>query len=529
MDVPVTIIGCGPIGLAGALLLTQQGVASVIVERRSELNTHPRSRFVDTNTMELFRQLGIEDAVEATGLGPNWTAFIHWADSLAVAPFASIPSPTFHSVPGPNSPCVPVMTVQDEVEKALMTRVRADAHITVRFDTEAIAIDQSDGGTTVTVRHTETGAVEAITSYYTLGTDGPGSDTRAIIGTRLEAEPRPIHMQDVIFHADLSAQVGERKGSLLYTMPPEGVLIFQPLDGRERWRCQVSIGSPEPLTEDAIADRIRASLGVDGGVEFDILSMRMWQPTPGCVTRFASGRILLAGDAAHVSVPTGGMGNNIGFAGIRNLAWKVAAVINGTAPTSILDTYEIEHRPVALERIAFGVETTEHMGRMMVGHRTGADVAEHTARTRQYADYDHVLLGFELASDLIAPEAEPAPEPGDRTDGFTPLVRSGRRAPHVWVDANGRQSVLDWFGRGYVLLVGADGAAAEWRATVEGMADGGMPVEVRPLPAGVEPHPYRPDEVVLVRPDGIIAGRAGGDADEGERERLLSLVPGGPH
>ena len=141
-DVDVCIIGCGPIGLAGALLLSRYGVSVLLLERRSELNTHPRSRFVDTNTMELLREFGVEKAVEATGLGPDWTAYNRWSDNLSVEPYIEIPSPTFLTVSGPDSPCLPVMTVQDEVERAIMTKIVDDPNITVRFDTEVIEVTQ---------------------------------------------------------------------------------------------------------------------------------------------------------------------------------------------------------------------------------------------------------------------------------------------------------------------------------------------------------------------------------------------------
>ncbi|WP_420435418.1 FAD-dependent monooxygenase [Candidatus Poriferisocius sp.] len=523
-EVPVCIIGCGPIGLTGALLLSRHGVPSLLVERRSELNNHPRSRFVDTNTMELFREFGIEKAVEATGLGPAWTAYNRWSDTLADEPYANIPSPTFLSVPGPNSPCIPVMTVQDEVEAALMTRVVEDPMITVRFDTEAIDLAQTDDATQLTLRDTRTDERQPVTAQYTIGADGPGSGTREVIGTHLEAEPRPIHSQDVIFHADLDAYVGERKGSLLYTTNPKGLVIFQALDGRRRWRCQIVVGDENLISEEAVSDRIRAALGTEDDVGFEIISMRMWQPTPGCVTRFSQGRIFLAGDAAHVSVPTGGMGNNTGFAGIRNLAWKLAYVVRGLAPESILETYEAEHRPIAVERIDWGVSTTDYMGLMMAGRRRGEDITEHIQATHQYADYDHLLLGFEMSSDLIAPNAEPAPQLEDPKTGFTPLVRSGRRAPHVWVDADQSESVLDWYGSSYVLLVGAECSLTASQAALADLPSGGVPVAVRQLPAGISSGPYEADAWVLVRPDGIIACHgtdSGGSPDPSELPAYL--------
>ncbi|MCY3893930.1 MAG: FAD-dependent monooxygenase [Acidimicrobiaceae bacterium] len=516
IEVPVCVVGCGPIGLAGALLLSRHGVPSLLVERRSELSAHPRSRFVDTNTMELFRELGIEGAVEATGLGPDWTARIWWSDSLAAEPFATVATPTFLSVARPNSPCIPVMTVQDEVEAALMARVADDPMIRVRFDSEAIDLAQTDDAVQLTLRDTVTDEHQSVTAQYIIGADGPGSDIREVIGTRLEVEPQPVFMQDVIFHADLEAHVGQRKGSLLYATTSEGLVVFQPLDGRRRWRCQINVGDEHLISPEAASARIRVALGADDDVELAIVSMRMWQPTPGCVTRFSRGRVFLAGDAAHVSVPTGGMGNNTGFAGIRNLAWKLAYVVRGVAPASILDTYEAEHRPIAAERIAYGVSTTEHMGRMMIGHRSGDDIAEHLEATHQYADYDHVLLGFEMSSDLIAPngepppdrhdaEAQPSPSGGAASADFVPLLRSGRRAPHVWVDADRTESVLDWYGASYVLLIGSACPHAAWQAAIAGLPPGGAPVAVRRLPDHACAGPYQTDTVLLVRPDGIIA------------------------
>ncbi|MEM7276012.1 MAG: FAD-dependent monooxygenase [Actinomycetota bacterium] len=527
-EVPVCVIGCGPIGLITALLLSRHGVPVLLVERRSELNTHPRSRFVDTNTMELLREFGLEGRVTDTGLGPDWTAVIRWADNLSVPPYAEVDSPTFHSVPGPDSPCVPVMTVQDEVEQALMTKVAADPDITVHFDTEVVELSQTDEATTLVLRHTGTGKRRTVTAAYTVAADGPGSSTRAVIGAELEGSPQPIHMQDVIFPADLAAVVGERKASLLYTQPPEGVLIFQPLDGVRRWRCQVSIGQPDPLTETDIRARIMASLGTTDGVALDIVSMRMWQPTPGCATHFRRGRILLAGDAAHVSVPTGGLGNKAGFAGARNLAWKLAWVIRGLAPASILDTYDREHRPVALERIAYGVATTAVMGRMMLGHRAGDDVAEHVAGTARYADYDHVLRGFELSSELIAPNHEAVTRSNDSGAGFRPLVRNGWRAPHRWLDDARTRSVLDWFGHGYVLVLGPACLAEMWRSAITARLGPSVPVEVRRLPGGRDIGPYTEDGVVLVRPDGVIAShlaRAPDPSGPADLEAIASYLP----
>ena len=169
-----------------------------------------------------------------------------------------------------------------------------------------------------------------------------------------------MYSQDVIFDGDLSKQVGDRKGSLLYSAGPSGVTIFQPLDGVRRWRVQIFKPHEEDLSEAEIIERVSAAVG-DADIQLDIKSVGHWQPTPGCTNKFRAGRIFLAGDAAHISLPTGGMGNNIGFAGARNLAWKLAYVLRGKADDSILDSYETEMMPAAQKRIAHGVSITEGM------------------------------------------------------------------------------------------------------------------------------------------------------------------------
>ncbi len=526
-NVPVCIVGCGPIGLAGALLLSKFGVSSLLIERRSEINTHPRSRFVDTNTMELMRLLGVEKAVEATGLGPDWTAYNRWAAALTKQQIAAIPSPTFHTVPRDTSPSLPVMTCQDYVEDILLAEARADGRIELRYRTEAVEVSQDGDGTALVVRDLASGEKSTVRADYTVGTDGPHSFVRGAIGSELETAPLATFMQDVIFEADLSEYVKERKGGLLYNAMPGGMLVFQPLNGVTRWRCQIPNMADELLPEAETIDRIREAVGTDDEVPISITSTGMWRPTPGCVDALSRGRVFLAGDAAHISVPTGGMGNNIGFAGIRNLTWKIAYVLKGISPPGILDTYHVEHRPFALERIATGVQTTQSMTKIFAAFYAGADTAEAVHETRQYADYDGVLLGFELESPLIAKNAEPPPAVENRTIDFVPAVRAGRRAPHVWVDAGGGRSVLDWFGTEYVLVGGASLPADRWRDAVGRVVDAtGFPVRWRQLPDAEAP-PYAPSGLALVRPDGIVADRwsdadiAAGDAED----RLRRLLP----
>ena len=526
--VPVCIIGAGPIGMTGALLLSRLGIPTLLVERRSELNTHPRSRFVDTNTMELLREFDLEKQVEVTGLGPDWTEFNRWCNGLTKTEYARIPSPTFHTVPRDTSPCLPVMTAQDLVENELLAKIREQPNIDVRFHTEASDLEQDEAGTRLRLHSTKTGTDDVVEAEYTIGADGPGSSTRAVIGTELETDPRPVNSQDVIFHADLSKYVEGRKGALLYNTPPTGgMVVFQPLDGVRRWRCQITVPTPELISEEAAAERIRNALGTEDEISMEIVSMSMWQPTPGCTTRFSSGRVFLAGDAAHVAIPTGGMGNNSGFSGIRNLAWKLAFVLRGISPPEILLTYEEEHRPLAQDRIDAGVRIYEAMGAMMMGFISGQDITAAIEAARLYGNYDGLLMGFEMKSDLVAVDEDEPPPVDDPVIDFVPAVRSGRRAPHAWLDGDRTRSVLDCFGTAYVALLGAGVDAGRWAGCVEQLSAGGFPISAKTLPRLDDDALYANDGIVLVRPDGIIADHwRDADVPAGEEAtRLSRLLP----
>lgn len=525
IQVPVCIIGCGPIGLAGALLLAKFGVGSLIIERRGGVNTHPRSRFVDTNTMELMRFLGVEKEVEETGLGPDWTACNRWFNALTGNEIAAIPSPTFHTVPRTTSPTLPVMTCQDYVENVLLGQVFKSDLIELRYRTEAVELQESGNGVQVVIKDLEKDVEARVQAQYVLGTDGPHSFAREAIGSRMQANPRAQYSQDVIFAADLSEFVGGRKGGLLYCLTPSGVLVFQPLNGVTRWRCQIFKPDPDLLSDEETIARIREAVGDAHEVPIAITSKGMWQPTPGCVDRLHSKRVFLAGDAAHISLPTGGMGNNIGFAGIRNLAWKMAFVLKGWAAPDILDTYQVEHRPLALERIGVGVKTTECMASFIAAYYSGGDIEPGVKLTRQYGDHDGVLLGFELKSPLIAENRTPPLWAHNPTIDFVPCIRAGRRAPHIWVDEARNQSVLDWFGTQYVLVVGSHVSGARWKGAVSEISVD-FPMELRKFEqAGHDI--YDANGLALVRPDGIIADcwQDGSVAQGEEGARLMSCLP----
>ena len=528
LQTQVLIIGGGPIGLTGGLLLSKLGIKSVVVDKRGRTSTHPRSRFVDVCTLELMRELGLDEKIVATGLGPDWTQFNRWLDGLAKTEHARISSPSFYSVQRDISPTIPVMTAQDEVEAILFDAAEKDPNIDLRFNTLAFDLTQDDAQVTATLETLDSGQKTIVSAPYAIGADGVRSTTRDAIGCPLDADEMDVFFQDIIFDADFSKYVEGRKGGLLFIAHDMGPGLFQPLDGKRRWRCQIgNFPRDKKMTPEFATQWIRSAVGAGDDVPIQVKTMTEWQFMPGRTKAFRNGRVFLAGDAAHVFIPTGGLGNNTGFFGIRNLAWKLAYVIKGASPPTILDTYDEELRPVAEKRIAVGRRNAELAAPIFYAIYGNESVSDAERNCRQYADYDGVILGYELSSDLCARDPSPAPDVENAISDFVPVVRSGRRAPHSWVDEAQKKSVFDWFGTDYQLLAGANVDITPWQDRALGLADKGFPIRLRRLPQFKGQTPYDDNELVLVRPDGVIADHWGPTMDLAgqEMERLTRALP----
>ena len=524
----VLIVGGGPIGLMGSLLLSRLGVRSLVVDLRGRTSTHPRSRLLDAPTVELMREVGVEQQVIDSGLGPDWTEYNRWFDCLAGKEICRVPTPSFHSVRTDRSSSMPVMTAQDYVEAILYDRADADPNVDLRFDTTASELAQDDAGVSCTIRDNRTGRAAPVAAEYAIGADGLRSSTRAAIATTLEADFQDVFFQDVIFEADFSRHTGDRQGGLLFIAHPMGASVFQPLDGVRRWRCQIGgFDRSRKMTAEFAEKWIRSALGADPSGPIEVRTMTEWQFQPGRAGHLGKGRIFLAGDAAHVFIPTGGLGNNTGFVGIRNLAWKIAFVLRGASPASLLETYDSEHQPVAEQRVAAGARNARLSGGIFRAFYGGGDTDAAARNCRQYGEYEGLIYGYELTSELCAEDDEPAPAVDNPVRDYVPVVRSGRRAPNLWLDRGWTRSVLDWNGLGYTAALGAHVDPAPWRVCADATAATGFPIRVERLPEVDTASPYDNAEIVLMRPDGIVADHwNAADVESGdEAERLARMLP----
>jgi putative polyketide hydroxylase len=542
--VPVLIVGSGPAGLTAAILLADLGVPAVLVERNPGTTDHPRAHVVNTRTMEIFRGLGIADAVHAAGLAPEAYERILWKRTIAGEELGAL-TMDFGRVAerAAASPTRIASCAQDRVEELL--RAAAERRgCELRYGTEVVGYEQDEDGVTARLRTAD--RETTVRAAYVLAADGASSPTRRLLDVAMQGIPPLATLVGIYFEADLGRWVGNRPGLLYFLMNSSAPGIVIALDGRTRWiyhRPQLE----DRLEPEAAAAAVRLAVGVPD-LDLTIKSIRPWTMTAEVAERFRVGRVLLAGDAAHRFPPTGGFGLNTGVQDVHNLAWKLARVLAGSAPAALLDSYERERKPVAQSNTDWSVRnfmeggSAVGPGNLMATLQIeagGPDVPAVLAQLQRDidAERDHFDalgqdLGFVYEAGALVPDGTALPVVADRAAEYAPNARPGSRAPHCWLRSGAeRISTLDLFGRDFVMLA-PDGARAWIAAAAQRAGDGLRCVRIGPTGDWTDEdamwrrlYAVGTDGAVLVRPDGHVAWRASaGPAGEGEAVRRLTDV-----
>jgi 2-polyprenyl-6-methoxyphenol hydroxylase-like FAD-dependent oxidoreductase len=547
-SVPVLIVGSGPAGLTAAVLLADLGVRTLLVERNPSTTDHPRAHVVNTRSMEIFRALGIADDVHAHGIAAEAYERILWKRTIAGEELGALEMRGERVAERTAaSPTRIASCAQDHVESLL--RAAAERRgVALRYATELVAYAEDADGVTATLR--ADGIESAVRAQFVIAADGAASPTRRLLGVPMLGIPPLATLVGIYFRANLTPWIGTRPALLYFLMNTTAPGIVIALDGRERWIYH------RPELEDrldvaAATMAVRAAIGVPD-VAVAVESIRPWTMTAEVAERFRSGRIFLAGDAAHRFPPTGGFGLNTGVQDAHNLAWKLALVLAGRAPATLLDTYEAERRPVAQSNTDWSVRnfldggTAVGPGNMMATMQIeagGPDVPAVRAQLQLDIDgeRDHFDalgqdLGFVYEPGALVPDGSDLPTVADRAAEYVPNARPGSRAPHCWLRrGDERFSVLDLFGHGFALLLPE--TATGWQAAARALACPEVHV-VRIGPTGdcrddggtwSSLYGVGREGAVLVRPDGHVAWRSADRNDDPVHElaRVLTTILGG--
>ena len=511
-DVPVTIVGGGPVGLSMALALARQGVRSRVLEQKETTTDHPKARGLFPRAMEIFRQWGVEGPIRARGLPPGSDSFAV-LDGLERELGRSPPEPFRDEGPARKS-----LVAQDAVEEELVAKLAAYPEAEVHWNTRALAGEVDELGVTITAEDVKTGRTSVWRSAYMVGADGGAGFCAKLAGIAYEGPPQLAVMLNTYFRADLSAfeTMREVAGMIFtrhegYAGPPHS---FLNTNGADRWLLLERIGAraderASPATEAETIEKLRAVLR-QPGLDIRIINQAVWRLTRRIAETFREGPVFLAGDAAHRFPPTGGLGLNSGIEDVHNLAWKLAFVLQGKASERLLDSYDVERRPIANANADMALLNMARFQKFTEAAVSGnrdkldfwlKDMANHTN------SIGHVL-GFTYKEGALIPDGSTPPPPTPRT--YTPTYRPGSRFPHFWLDPQRTRSSLDLFDSDMVLVVGESGDA--WaEAAGEVSRRWNLPILVHRL-GEVDPAlgiAMGPRGAALVRPDGVTAWRIG--------------------
>jgi 2-polyprenyl-6-methoxyphenol hydroxylase-like FAD-dependent oxidoreductase len=480
----ILIVGAGPTGLTLALFLAKAGVRPRIIDKNSGPGQASRAMAVQARTLEFYRQIGLGDEVVNRGI--QIEALYMRANGRVVAEVA------MGDIGRGLSPYPFVLTYpQDDHEKLLAEKLR-EAGVEVEWNTEIQALSETPEGVRAGVR-TNHGALHDITCAYICGCDGAHSAVRRAL--RLEF---PGGTYDkTFFVADVRA-TGEAASCsrISFCVGGHDFMLVLPVRSTGMNRL-IGIIPAELGGEDDIGfEEIRPFAESVGGIQVETVNwFSIYRVHHRVASHFRMGRSFICGDAGHIHSPAGGQGMNTGIGDAVNLAWKLAATIQGRADQSILDTYEPE-------RIAFArslVATTDKMFQAM----TGSGILNEIFRDTIFPHLLPLVLGFEAtrqAAFRMMSQSRINYRDSSLSDGVAGVMHGGDRLPWLSLcdedDNFAPLQSLDW----QIHVYGE--ARQELR---DAARTANMPLHEFAWNVRAEHAGFEPNALYLVRPDGYVA------------------------
>ncbi len=516
IDVPVLVVGGGPVGLALAGDLGWRGVKTLLVERSDGAVHHPKMDLVNARTMEMCRRWGLVERVRSAPYPRDYAQDVVYLTSLSGFELAREALPAMQDEVLPSqSPQHRERCPQDMFDPILRDFAASQPGVTLRHLTRFVALEQHEDHVLVELEDVARQRREYVRAAYVAACDGAPSAVRTALGIPMEGTPALTYTTNVIFRCpDLLMRHDKGQAYRHVFVDAAGVwATLVAINGADRWRFSIVGGGEQvELSEAQVHAAIRRAVGIP--IAYEVLSITPWVRRELVATAYRKDRVFLVGDAAHIMSPTGGLGMNTGIMDAVDLSWKLDAVIRGWAPSRLLDAYEAERKPVAARNVAASSGNLMTMlsvkGNELLFENTPQGEQTRTrvgsvikdAMRKEWFSMGLVMDYRYEGSPVCSPSSEASPP--WHSESYRQLVRAGCRAPHAWV-AEGR-STLDYFGRGFVLLrIGArplDGSGFQQAAAARG-----VPLEVVDLQGDAVEAAY-PAGLVLVRPDGHIAWHA---------------------
>jgi 2,4-dichlorophenol 6-monooxygenase len=496
MTTDVLIVGTGPAGGAASLFLSSYGVDNIVLTRYGWTANTPRAHITNQRTIELMRDMGIEDQVTNKGTEHALMGQTAFCTSLAGEEIGRIRTWGTHPQRLADyteaSPTLPCDLPQTLFEPILVTTA-ASRGARLRFDTEYVSLEQDEDGVTATVRDRLSGETYQIRAKYLIGADGGRSKVAQDIGLPMAGSMDIEGSMNIVFEADLSKYVAHRPSVLYWVLQPGaqiggiGAGLVRMVRPWNEWLIVwgYDINQPAPVVDEAMATEIVHNLVGDDTIEVKLKGTSVWSVNHMYAEQASAGRVFCMGDAIHRHPPSNGLGSNTSIQDAYNLAWKLALVVKGQAGPELLDTYDEERLPIAQQIVdranksrtqfgqifhALGMTPDAPEGRTIDSRKddtpAGAAQREELRKAIELKDYEFNAHGVELGqrykSGAVIPDGtdEPAYD-RDPELYYHPTTWPGARIPHAWLTrGTDTVSTLDVVGKGrFTLLTGIGGEA----------------------------------------------------------------------
>lgn len=536
------IVGAGPAGLLMSIIASTIGLSHRVVEQRDGLHTEPSAHVLKTHSMEVYRRVGVADDILAHSTPTDLQRYIVWCESIGGLAYGRLcldgkkgDVPRFTDV----SPAYSANIPQSALEPLLHQRAIALAgHDPVTFGSGFVAYaDEADG--VVATLEDRAGNRRQVRARFLIGADGARSQVRRAAGLIMEGPPALAHFLAIHIHSDMRPLLERHPGVVFFLQTPtlDGFFIMHQAVGSQVFMMRFDPDATpfESFTETACRAIMEEAIGVPH--DFRIVALDRWAMSAQVANAYRRNQVFLVGDAGHRFPPTGGLGLNTGVEDIENLTWKLAAVLRGQAGSTLLDSYEVECRPIALRNTRQSVKnyartmevseaigatgTPEEFRRSLDDLRAEPDHARFAAIQRAIdAQIEHfAFLEMEMAASpeqgAFVPTDRPIATPLEKVEGFAPSFRPGAHVPHVWLRDG--VSTIDVLAFDRFTLFAPVGDVSAWERAVAALPAPSMAVRIEPIDADMTggrasvgdfwnavpgmPPPY----AILVRPDGRIA------------------------